>query len=39
MAIIAIDRTAKQIVLTVQEYSLFAWRVAAQSLSPADLLD
>ncbi len=26
MAIISIDRTAKQIVLTVQEYSLFAWR-------------
>jgi phospholipid/cholesterol/gamma-HCH transport system permease protein len=26
MAIIAIDRTAKNIVLAVQEYSLFAWR-------------
>jgi phospholipid/cholesterol/gamma-HCH transport system permease protein len=26
MAIISIDRTAKQIVLTVQDYSLFAWR-------------
>ena len=26
MAIIPIERTAKQLVLTVQEYSLFAWR-------------
>jgi phospholipid/cholesterol/gamma-HCH transport system permease protein len=26
MATISIDRTAKQLVLTVQEYSLFAWR-------------
>ena len=34
MATIAIDRTAKQIVLTVQEYSLFAWRALLNLFRP-----
>jgi phospholipid/cholesterol/gamma-HCH transport system permease protein len=34
MAIITIDRTAKQIVLTVQEYSLFAWRAFTNLFRP-----
>src|SRR5580692_11937699 len=34
MAIIAIDRTAKQIVLAVQEYSLFAWQALLNLFRP-----
>jgi phospholipid/cholesterol/gamma-HCH transport system permease protein len=34
MAIDTIDRTAKQIVLTVQEYSLFAWRTFLNLFRP-----
>ena len=34
MATSGIDRTAKQIVLTVQEYSLFAWRAVLNLFRP-----
>ncbi|MDE3150263.1 MAG: ABC transporter permease, partial [Acidobacteriota bacterium] len=34
MAINTIDRTAKQIVLTIQEYSLFAWRALVNLFRP-----
>jgi phospholipid/cholesterol/gamma-HCH transport system permease protein len=34
MAIISIDRAAKQIVLTVQDYSLFAWRAFQNLYKP-----
>jgi len=34
MAINAIDRTAKQIVFTVQDYSLFAWRACLNLFRP-----
>jgi phospholipid/cholesterol/gamma-HCH transport system permease protein len=34
MAIINIERTAKQIVLTVQDYSLFAWRAFLNLFDP-----
>jgi phospholipid/cholesterol/gamma-HCH transport system permease protein len=34
MAIATIDKTAKQLVLTVQEYSLFAWRAVANLFRP-----
>ena len=34
MAINAIDRTAKEIVLTVQDYALFAWRAVINLFRP-----
>ena len=34
MAITSIDRTAKQIVQTVQDYSLFAWRALMNLFRP-----
>ena len=39
MAFETIDRAAKNLVLTVQDYSLFAWRAVRQSFQPAGLLD